>query len=213
MKYVLGSGSPRRKELLALLGISYEVIKACGEEIKEGDTPEEIVENLSRQKAVEVAERVMQMPEYANESVMVFGADTLVAKDGILLGKPKDAEDACRMLRMLQGSIHQVFTGVTVVVCQDGEMTTFTFHEGTEVLFYPVSEEEIQSYVATKEPMDKADVTLCNSLGNWRDKAGAYGIQEPFGSRIIKGINGDYNNVVGLPVARLYQELKSRGLL
>lgn len=213
MKYVLGSGSPRRKELLAMLGITYDVIKAEAEEVQTGNSPQEIVENLSRQKAFEVAKRVMEMPKFENEEVMVFGADTLVAKDGMILGKPVDEEDACRMLLILQDATHQVSTGVTVVLCKDGEMTAFSFHETTDVVFYPISEEEIKAYVGLDNAEGQSEGERIKCLGNWKDKAGAYGIQEPFGARFIRKIDGDYNNVVGLPVARLYQELAARGLL
>lgn len=213
MKYILGSGSPRRKELLAMLGITYDVIKAEAWEVQTGNSPQEIVENLSRQKAFEVAKRVMEMPKFENEEVMVFGADTLVAKDGMILGKPVDEEDACRMLLMLQDGTHQVSTGVTVVLCKDGEMTAFSFHETTGVVFYPISEEEIRAYVGLDNAEGRSEAERIKCWGNWKDKAGAYGIQEPFGARFIRKIDGDYNNVVGLPVARLYQELAARGLL
>lgn len=196
MKYILASGSPRRKELLSLLGISYDIQKAEGEEITEGETPSDIVENLSRQKALEVAKRLCTN-ELRSDEIMIFGADTLVAKGNEVLGKPKDHEDAKRMLGELQGNTHEVYTGVTVSIVAGQEITSFTFHECTEVVFYPVTPEEIEAYVAT---------------GDCDDKAGSYAIQGMFG-RYVKEIHGDYNNVVGLPVARLYHELKLRNLI
>lgn len=196
MKYVLASGSPRRKELLALLGIEYSIRKAYGEEIQVGETPQEIVENLSKQKAQEVADQILTEDD-CKEKTVVFGADTLVAKEKAILGKPKDSQDAFRMLKELQGETHQVYTGVTVAIICGGEISSFTFSEKTDVTFYPVSGEEIDEYIATGDP---------------DDKAGAYAIQGVFGKH-VKGIQGDYNNVVGLPVARLYQECKNRGLI
>ena len=201
MEYILGSGSPRRKELLAALGISFRIQKAEGEEKRVGDTPAQIVENLSRQKAMEVAQEYCE--NISKEGVCIIGADTLVAKENAILGKPKDEEDAMKMLELLSGTNHQVYTGVTVVCVVDGEKTAFSFHEKTEVFFSQMESEERKEYVYGKTSM----------LGNWRDKAGGYGIQEPFGMRYIKRIEGDYNNVVGLPVARLYQELSVRGFL
>ena len=122
---------------------------------------------------------------------IVLGADTVVASDGKILGKPKDTEDAARMLTMLQGRGHEVYTGVTILYEEDCEKEALTFHEKTTVHFYPMTEEQIREYVATGDPMDKA---------------GAYGIQG-FCARYIRGIEGDYNNVVGLPAGRVYQEL------
>ena len=122
------------------------------------------------------------------ENWLVIGADTIVVYDGKILGKPKDEADAIRMLRMLQGQTHSVYTGVTLL--EEGKQTTFA--EETKVSMYPMTEEEIAWYVSTKEPMDKA---------------GAYGIQG-LCARFVEKIQGDYNNVVGLPVGRIYQKLK-----
>lgn len=201
MKYILASGSPRRKELLALLGIEYSIQKAYGEEIQIGDTPVEVVENLSKQKALEVANAAKKelgsMDSKSHEDIMIFGADTLVSLDGQILGKPVNEQDAFRMLKMLQGTTHQVYTGVTVALIHQGEITSFTFSEKTDVTFYPVTGEEIDAYISTKDSLDKA---------------GAYAIQGEWGKH-VKGILGDYNNVVGLPVARLYEECKLRGYM
>jgi septum formation protein len=130
------------------------------------------------------------------EPLLVIGADTVVSVDGEILGKPKDEEDAFRMLKLLQGRTHQVYTGVTLIYdAQDDEnygIGELTFNMCTEVTFYPMSDSEIREYISTGDPMDKA---------------GAYGIQSG-GARFVKEIRGDYNNVVGLPVSRLYQELR-----
>ena len=185
---ILASGSPRRKELLAQVGISFEIVKAEGEEIINTTVPEEAVKELSRQKAREVAART--------DGDVVIGADTVVAADHEILGKPKDQEDAVRMIRMLQGRTHQVLTGVTVILRDEVRKKEIYFAETTHVHVYPMTEEQIRDYVASGEPMDKA---------------GAYGIQGLFAA-YVSGIEGDYNNVVGLPVGRLYQEVLAAGI-
>ena len=186
---VLASKSPRRRELLSRLGMEFEILPACGEEQMIGETPDEIVEELSRQKAEEVLGRV----ERTEEELLVIGADTVVAVDGEILGKPRDREDARRMIRELQDRIHQVYTGVTLLrLLPDGTLQRRTFHEETHVDVYGMTEEEIEAYIDTPEPYDKA---------------GAYGIQGGFGL-YIRRIDGDYNNVVGLPAARVYHEIK-----
>ena len=201
-RIILASASPRRRELLAQIGLSFEVLVSDVEEKVTTDVPHEVVEELSCQKAEAVAKLCVGKadangPDAAEarvESVpvIVIGADTIVACDGQILGKPKDKQDAFDMLMMLQGRTHQVYTGVTLVRLEGESVTKKTFHEATEGTFYPMSEDEIWEYVDTLDPMDKA---------------GAYGIQG-FCARYIKGICGDYNNVVGLPVGRLYQELQ-----
>jgi septum formation protein len=189
MKVILASKSPRRREILEQMGFSFEIIPAIGEEIIQDTDPAKVVESLSAQKASEVAERCAE----SVESLLIIGSDTVVAKDGAILGKPKDEADAARMLRGLAGREHSVFTGVTLIYIEPGkEKTVKTFSEETKVSFYPMSEEEIQAYIASGEPMDKA---------------GAYGIQGK-AFVYIRGIEGDYYNVVGLPAARIYQELK-----
>ena len=185
---ILASGSPRRKELLAQVGIPFEIVKAEGEEIINTTVPEEAVKELSRQKAREVAART--------DGDVVIGADTVVAADHEILGKPKDQEDAVRMIRMLQGRTHQVLTGVTVILRDGVRKNEICFAETTHVHVYPMTEEQIRDYVASGEPMDKA---------------GAYGIQGLFAA-YVSGIEGDYNNVVGLPVGRLYQEVLAAGI-
>ena len=186
MRIVLASASPRRKELLGLLGLEFEIIVSDVEEVVTESAPDRVVEALSRQKAEDVFKRL-------EGDVLVIGADTVVSLEGNILGKPKSEAEAVEMLEKLQGNEHRVFTGVTLIGRKDGEEFCKTFSEGTVVKFYPMAEEEIQWYVESKEPMDKA---------------GAYGIQG-LGARFVEHIHGDYNNVVGLPIARLYQEMKS----
>lgn len=186
---VLASQSPRRRELLGRLGLTFDILPAQGEEQMIGETPDEIVEELSRQKAEEVLGRV----EAAAEEILVIGADTVVAVDGEILGKPHDREDARRMIRELQDRVHQVYTGVTLLRRRpDGTLQRRTFHEETHVDVYAMSDEEIEAYIDTPEPYDKA---------------GAYGIQGGFGL-YIRRIDGDFNNVVGLPAARVYHEIR-----
>ena len=188
---ILASASPRRKELLQLAGVSFTVLPATGEEQISTDIPWEAVEQLSFQKAQMVAESY-----FWEEGTLVIGADTIVVYQEKILGKPKDAKDAVQTLLCLQGNTHQVYTGVTVFKKQAGQWLTNTFWECTDVTFYPVSLEEIQAYVKTGEPMDKA---------------GSYGIQGAFGI-YVKEIKGDYNNVIGLPVGRLLYETKKMGI-
>lgn len=183
---VLASASPRRLELLGQIGIVPEIIPSTLEEKITTDRPEEVVKELSLQKAADVAER-------CQKGTIVIGADTVVAAKGQILGKPASHEEAERMIALLAGKTHQVYTGVTLIVCGQKDSARKTFAEKTEVHVYPMTAAEIHEYAFSEEPMDKA---------------GAYGIQGKFAS-FIKGIDGDYNNVVGLPVGRVYQELKS----
>ena len=187
---VLASGSPRRKELLAKTGLKFSVVVSGGEEKAETSDPAETVEKLSLDKASAVADLLQA------EKQLIIGADTVVACDGEILGKPSDREDAFRMLWKLQGQTHQVYTGVTLLLKKKHTWQAHTFSEKTDVQFYPVSREELLAYIETGEPMDKA---------------GSYGIQGGFGI-YVKGICGDYNNVVGLPVGRLVYELKKLGI-
>ena len=227
-RYILASQSPRRRELLHLVLNEYEVIPAKGEEVVRSTDPAEVVQELSFQKAMEVAKKLRPCQ---GDRMIVIGANTVVAVDGEILGKPHDRADAARMIGMLQGREHHVFTGVTVCwtggeedeegidvsLPGDQEAGTasgsgaeavgtegmesvihwFSFSEETAVDVFPMNRGEIEGYIALKEPYDKA---------------GAYGIQGAF-SIFIRGISGDYNNVVGLPAARLYHEMAKRGLL
>lgn len=188
MRILLASASPRRRELLEQIGLPFEVVVSHVEEIITETEPGKVVEQLSAQKAEAVAESLGEP-----EETLVIGADTVVAAENTILGKPKDAAHAVEMLRLLAGRTHSVYTGVTLILRgASGETARKTFHERTDVSFYPMEKAEIRQYVAT---------------GDCMDKAGAYGIQG-FCARYISGINGDYNNVVGLPVGRLYQEIK-----
>ena len=188
MRILLASASPRRRELLEQIGLPFEVVVSHVEEVITETEPGKVVEQLSAQKAEAVAGSHGEP-----EETLVIGADTVVAAEHTILGKPKDAAQAAEMLRLLAGRTHAVYTGVTLILRgASGETARKTFHERTDVSFYPMEEAEIRQYVAT---------------GDCMDKAGAYGIQG-FCARYISGINGDYNNVVGLPVGRLYQEIK-----
>lgn len=189
-RIILASASPRRKELLTQIGINFEVIPSAADESSMEKRPDKLVEDLSHKKAVDVMEKV-------TGDGIIIGADTIVAKDSLILGKPKNEQEAFEMLSLLQGSTHQVYSGVTLLVCRNGNTITETFHVKTEVEVLPMTREEIQAYI---------------SLGSCLDKAGSYGIQECF-ARHIKGICGDYNNVVGLPVSELYMHLKKYDIL
>ena len=185
---ILASGSPRRRELMSQVGLDFTVVTSDADEnIKEME-PEDYVRELSSAKAQSVLE------QYADkeDSVIVIGADTIVYHKGEILTKPKNEEDAFRILKSLEGQIHQVYTGVTICSAHKN----VSFYEKTDVWVYDMTDEEIRDYISTGEPMDKA---------------GSYGIQGLFGI-YVKGISGDYNNVVGLPVARLFYEMKKSGI-
>lgn len=188
-RILLASGSPRRKELLTQVGCVFEVCKSDAKECITNTNPEKVVMELSSQKGEDVFRKT-------TGDVCVIGADTVVAIDGKILGKPADEEDAVTMLKKLQGNSHFVYTGVSLFVRENETEKKHTFFEKTEVIFYPMSETEIREYVESKEPMDKA---------------GAYAIQG-LCAKFIKEIKGDYYNVVGLPISRLYQEIKNMGM-
>ena len=183
---ILASGSPRRRELLTQIGIEYEVIPSQKEEVITTTVPHILVQELAKQKAEDIATNQKQ------EGRIVLGADTVVAFDGEVMGKPGNEEEAFDMISKLQNNVHQVYTGVCVSFWNEEKVESHTFYEETEVYVYPMTETEIREYIATKDCMDKA---------------GSYGIQGQFAA-YIKGIKGDYNNVVGLPIGRVYQELK-----
>ena len=179
MKLVLASKSPRRSEILKNAGIDFTVRVADADEtIPDGTKPEDAVVFLAARKALAV--------ERADDET-VLGADTIVVLDDKILGKPKDREDAYNMIKSLSGRVHSVFTGV----CAVGNGISLTFAEETKVEFYPLTEDEINEYISTDEPYDKA---------------GAYGIQG-LASKFISGIQGDYFNVVGLPVSSVYKKI------
>ena len=197
-KIILASASPRRKELLKQMGLEFEVMPSHCEEVITRKIPWEIVMELSSQKARELVYKAamdsLSDDKSGNDgdgqNVLVIGA--IVAYKDEILGKPKDKDDAVRMLKLLQGKQHSVYTGVSLVYLKEGIAQTRTFVEETKVYVAPMTDEQIEAYVATGEPMDKA---------------GAYGIQGAFGVYIC-GIEGDYNTIVGLPLARVYQEMK-----
>lgn len=197
-KIILGSASPRRRELLAQIGADFEVRVSNKEEIYHSTVPEEIVKELALMKAENVAEELTEEnPAATVNSTVVIGADTIVVLDGKILGKPSDEKDAVRMLAGLQGRRHDVYTGVAVLEYdENGEKHVYNYSVGTAVHVNGMTDEEIRAYVETKDPLDKA---------------GAYGIQGRFAAHIDR-IEGDYYNVVGLPVSRVYRTLRELGV-
>lgn len=186
MGLILASGSPRRRQLLEQLGLTFTVRSSdVDESVSPGLTPAQVVESLSARKGEAVA-------QLSQPGDLILSADTVVALEGAILGKPRSREEAAAMLSALSGRTHQVYTGVTLL--QDGRR--LTGHEVTAVTFRPLSPEEIAAYVSTGEPMDKA---------------GSYGIQG-YGCLLVEGIRGDYFNVVGLPVCRLGRMLARFGI-
>ena len=178
---ILASKSPRRKELLSLITKDFRIVPATGEQTADESLPTDLfVTTLAKNKAKEIAAL------YPDD--IVIGADTVVAAKGEILGKPHYAEDAKRMLTLLSGTEHGVYTGVCVI----NKGKVYTFCEETRVRFFELSEEEIDDYIATGEPFDKA---------------GAYGIQD-YGALLVEGIDGDYYNVMGLPVGKLSRLLR-----
>ena len=184
MELILASASPRRKELLEKIGLPFTVQPAKGEERITQKSPAAVVMELSRQKAEEIAAA-------QTEDCIIIGADTVVARGDKIMGKPKDAADAKQMLRSIADDCHQVYTGVTLIRT-GAHPQSVTFQEKTDVFLYPISDAELDPYIASGDPMDKP---------------GAYGIQGDF-AIYVKRIAGDYYNVVGLPIGRVYQELK-----
>lgn len=181
-KVILASASPRRQELIKLIFDSVEILPAdCDETLPVGIGAREAVEYLSKIKN----EASGKLTEKEN---LIISADTVVSVDDEILGKPIDKEDARRMISLLSGKVHQVYTGVTLSL--NGKIKTFS--EKTDVEFFDLTEKEIEEYISSNEPYDKA---------------GAYGIQGKAGL-LVKGINGDYYNVVGFPVARLKREIE-----
>lgn len=184
-RFIVASGSPRRKELLSNSGFEFEVIPSDADEtLEEGTHAFDAVEELSKRKALSVSKK--------NPGAVVLGCDTVVSLGGKILGKPHNEAEAFSMLSALSGKEHEVFTGVFIT---DGEKSE-SFVSCTKVEFYPLSKETIESYIATKEPMDKA---------------GAYGIQG-FGSVLVKKINGDYFTVMGLPINECARVLSRFGI-
>ena len=219
MKLILGSQSPRRRELLGRMGLEFTVLTAEIDETKyETEDPEESVCRICREKAYAVASRLSEQNCQLSivNSQLVLTADTIVVLDGKIMGKPHDAAEARDMLRALSGREHAVFTAFTLLPlkafplggrcpsahtgadegCSDDAAAAFTHCEKTTVKFRELTEAEIAAYVATGEPMDKA---------------GAYGIQG-LGSMLVEGIRGDYFTVMGLPICQLAVALKRYGI-
>lgn len=189
---ILASGSPRRKELMKMITDDFEVrVSDCEERIT-SDVPAEVTEELAKQKAEAVCAEILQ-EQVDDRKLLVVGADTVVSLNGKIYGKPEDREEAIAMLSSLQGKTHEVTTGVAVLMVVQGRIAQCdVFSETTEVEVAPMAQEEINEYVDT---------------GDCYDKAGAYGIQGVF-SKHIAGIKGDYFNVVGFPIHRIYETLK-----
>lgn len=214
MNLILASASPRRKKLMELAGYEFTTeVSDVDESVIEG-APKFLVERLSSLKAEAVARkhqlskavdkgsflfskemnRIIQSNQSQRDISVVIGADTIVVRDQEILGKPKDKKDAFCMLKELSGRTHQVYTGVTLLVLENGSITKhISFSECTDVTMRSLSDEEIHEYISGGEPMDKA---------------GAYGIQGK-AAVFISGIRGDYYNVVGLPICRLTEEMKN----
>ncbi|MCR5837762.1 MAG: Maf family protein [Lachnospiraceae bacterium] len=198
-KIILASASPRRKELLEQAGYKFDIIVSTIEEFTSKTLPYEVVEELAYQKSKDVFQKLLSEIDYSfidedEFTLTVIGADTVVSIDDKILGKPANRDAAYEMIHLLQNNTHQVYTGISIINYNFAtkKTTEKIFHEKTDVTLYPISTEEIYDYIAT---------------GNCYDKAGGYGIQGQF-AIFVKEIKGDYNNVVGLPIAKLYQELK-----
>ncbi|HEX3021595.1 MAG TPA: Maf family protein [Lachnospiraceae bacterium] len=194
-KIILASGSPRRREILEQVGIPFTVMASNKEEIITESEPINIVKGLASMKANDISDQV-------SGEVVIIGCDTIVAHNNTIMGKPKDEEDAKRMLSQLQNDSHEVYTGVSVIVKtleEDGSILDkeVNFAVETKVYINPMSSKQIEDYIATKEPMDKA---------------GAYAVQGKFAKHIRK-LDGDYYNVVGLPISKLYNVLLEEGIL
>lgn len=186
-KIILASASPRRKELLALAGYEFEIKVSHKEEVYHSTRPDEIVKELSLLKAKDIAEQEKK------ENMIIIGADTVVAYDGKILGKPSSKEDAFQMIKSFQGQKHQVYTGAAILKYDlQGNETIINHAVKTDVYVNPMTDEEIWNYIEKDNVMDKA---------------GAYGIQSGFAIHIEK-IEGDYFNVVGLPISFIYEAMK-----
>ena len=195
-KIILASASPRRRELLAQIGLEFEVKVSNKEEVYTSTKPQKIVEELALMKAENVASD-LQAEGVELKNTIVIGADTIVVRNEEILGKPKDEEHAYEILLSLQGRAHEVYTGVAILSYNNaGEKEIINHAVETKVHVHEMSEEEIRAYIATGDPMDKA---------------GAYAIQG-LCAKFIKEIKGDYYNVVGMPISRLYQEVKNMGM-
>ncbi len=187
---ILASGSPRRKEILEQIGVSFRIVTSNKEEVMKDEDPAGLVKDLSKMKATDVAEGIK------NKSIII-GADTVVAHKDRVLGKPKSREDAIAMIESFQGDSHDVYTGVCIIIKDaDSKEQIINFAEATKVKVCAMTRSQIEEYVDTKEPMDKA---------------GAYAIQGKF-APYIAGIEGDYYNIVGFPICAVYQNLLKAGI-
>lgn len=193
---ILASGSPRRKEIMEVMGIPYKVITGDVEEVTTETEPSAMVQELAELKTNEVAGMVAAGTD-SNRDTIIIGADTMVFYHDHALGKPKSEPDAARMLDMLSDDVHEVYTGVSILIYNhEGKKEKLSFAVCTKVSVMPLTSEQISDYISTGEPMDKA---------------GAYAIQGMFGI-YIKEIIGDYYNVVGFPIAQIYQALLKKGI-
>ena len=183
----LASASPRRKELMTQAGFNFTIFPSTIEEQLPDLVPTRAAEELALQKANDVYRRLKEQ----EKEYLVIGADTIVCYNDEILGKPKDPQEAFDMLKLLSDRTHQVITGISIIVRRKGAKQVNLFHETTEVTLYPISDDELKAYIET---------------GDSLDKAGAYGIQGAFAVH-VREIRGDYNNVVGLPIAKLYQTI------
>ena len=193
MQIILASASPRRQEFLKNIFDEFLVRASSCEENTVFETPSKYVMDLASQKATDVAAHYTA----ASKETLIIGSDTIVFSNDSILGKPADEDQARQMLHNLSGKTHEVYTGIALVHINKGTKSIFTAYECTKVHVNTLTEKEINAYILTKDPFDKA---------------GAYGIQGYF-SRHIKKIEGDYFNVVGLPVHLLYEELKRRNFI
>lgn len=188
---ILASESPRRREIMDTMGITYEVMPANVIEEVEETEPERMVQALAAKKVNDIAGKLDK-----DKNLIIIGADTMVFSHGQALGKPKDKEDAVRMLQLLSGDIHEVCTGVAIIIRKKEEEIPLSFAVSTKVKVHTLTNTQIEDYIQTGEPMDKA---------------GAYAIQGKFGL-FINSIEGDYYNIVGLPIAHIYSKLLALGI-
>jgi len=197
-RLILASESPRRKEIMEQMGINFETIPSHMKEDITKEDPSELVKTLASLKAGEVAARL----KYERDNLIIIGADTVVYHNGHILGKPRDRDDAVRMLKEISGDVHNVYTGVSIIIRRtepdksNGRDENIVFSVKTQVAVKQLTMDEIEDYVDSGEPYDKA---------------GAYAIQGRFGI-YIKELHGDYYNVVGFPIARIYEELLDKGI-
>jgi septum formation protein len=193
---ILASESPRRREIMETMGIPHQVMASNVKEEVEETIPDQMVQALARLKTETIKEQARQQAD-EDKDIIIIGADTMVFYEEHALGKPKNQEDAARMLRMLSGQVHEVCTGVSIIIMKrDGKEESFSFAVCTKVVVNILTEQQIQDYIASGEPMDKA---------------GAYAIQGKFGI-YIKEIEGDYYNIVGFPIAEIYAEMLRHGI-